>query len=443
MSIAEETTSTRPAAHTAQVRNTLSRYFDDIQTAARAVAAARAEQPPIPLTLSERSPGFDAFADVTDVGLTEVAERLHVLDLMRNPGSHTTKTPASLLMVARAADHVRRTGEGVLILTPTSGNKGTALRDAVARAHAAGLADPERLRIATIVPQASRDKLRACPLAADQDSRRAHPLILAAVGQPAEIKGLAAAVADRYADEILAKNGFRLWFTLDLDNYRIADSLRAFVEAELMPITTDSAPRIHAHAVSSAFGLLGYHLGHRMLAEGRTGLPGPAWHPGFLLVQQLATPDMVTSVLKTEVPRYERDPGTGLFHQDLRPEFPAVTDDPGEVIDPTFYTRNPVTSAAVDDLIGRHGGGGIVVSRRECEARLDTVRALAATAGIDIPALADPRVVPGQGAHRRPAGWGSRPGRCRHRRRRARVRPLHRPFAGPRTGFAPGPGGHG
>ena len=57
-----------------------------------------------------------------------------MLDLTGNPGTHTTKTFASLLIVARAVEYIRRTGEKVVIFSPTSANKGTALRDAVLRA---------------------------------------------------------------------------------------------------------------------------------------------------------------------------------------------------------------------------------------------------------------------------------------------------------------------
>src|SRR5918992_1731258 len=39
------------------------------------------------------------------------------LNLMRNPGTRTTKTMASLSMVARAARHIADTGERVVIVT--------------------------------------------------------------------------------------------------------------------------------------------------------------------------------------------------------------------------------------------------------------------------------------------------------------------------------------
>src|SRR5690242_4776434 len=61
-----------------------------------------------------------------------------LLDLTGNPGTGTTKTYASLLIVARAVAHIRRTGRPLLIVSPTSANKGVALRDAVLRAIDAG-----------------------------------------------------------------------------------------------------------------------------------------------------------------------------------------------------------------------------------------------------------------------------------------------------------------
>ncbi|WP_405747093.1 DUF6002 family protein [Streptomyces sp. NBC_01525] len=373
------------------VHNALDRYFEEVRTAARKVGAERATEPEIPLELAEKHPAFAAFTEVTDIGLTQVESRTHILDLMRNPGARTTKTMASLLMIARAAAHIRRTGERVLLFTPTSGNKGTALRDAVARAYATGLASPDELRIVMLAPDASRSKLRDCALAGDQTLRTANPVVLARVDQPADVKLLSSEVVERHAAEILDTTGFRIWYTLDLDNYRIADATRAFAEAELLPITAESAPRVHVHSVSSAFGLLGYHLGHRLLTEGLPGRTAPARHPGFYLVQQLATADMVTSLLGMKVPDYEHDEAAGVWRQDAAPEFPAVTDNPKEVIDATFYTKEPPTRAKINEIVAHHGGGGIVVSRRECLERFDQVRALAANAGIAI--TADPTLI--------------------------------------------------
>lgn len=374
---------TRMATPGGIVHNALFRYYPEIQAVARHVAAGRAAPMEIPLVPEGPSRALAEFSDVTDIALTQVEPGLHVLDLMRNPGTRTAQTMASLLMVARAADHIRRTGEGVLLLTPTSGNKGTALRDAVARAYASGLAYPELLRIVTVVPPPSRGKLRSCPLDGNAQLRRANPVVLADVDGPAGVEPLSGHVAATEADRVLDRSGFRLWHTPDLDNYRVADATRAFVEAALLPITGDSPPRLHLSAVSSASGLLGYHLGHQVLSAGLPGWASPAWHPGFFLVQQLATADMVTSLLGAGPPVYERS-ADQVWRQRRMPEFPPETDDPHEVIDPTFCTKEPPTRASVNAIVGRHGGGGVVVARRECAQRLPRVRAMAAEAGIAI-----------------------------------------------------------
>lgn len=374
----------------AHIPRALVRYYLGIREAVRRAGARRAgaDAPVVALDLPERpDSGFERFAEATDIALTEVAAGLHVLDLMRNPGTRTTKSIASLTMVARAVNHIRTTGERLVLLTPTSGNKGTALRDAVARAYASGFATPDELRLVVVAPAASRPKLRGGPLSGDPALRALNPVVVADLAEPGGVKQLAADALAAVVPWLADKTGFTCWYTLDLDNYRTADVVRAFAEAELAPITRDSPPRWHAHAVSSAYGLLGYHTGHRLLTDGAyPALPAPAWHPGFLLVQQLATPHMVVSAIGRPVSEYAHDPGTGTWRQagavDLA--FPAVTDDPAEVLDATFYTKNPPTSAEIDPLIARYGGGGVVVSRRECLDRFDVVRALAATAGVPI-----------------------------------------------------------
>lgn len=386
MSVENQTTDAR-------IPRALVRYYAGVRTALRC-AAARRETPAVALELPEHpDESFHRFADVTDIGLTEVDTGLHLLDLMRNPGTRTTKSVASLTMIARAVHHIRTTGERLVLLTPTSGNKGTALRDAVARAYASGFATPDELRLVVVAPAASRAKLRGGPLSEDPQLRAANPVVIADVDRPAGVKQLATDVLAEVSPWLAGKTGFTCWYTLDLDNYRTADVVRAFAEAELAPITPGSPPRWHAHAVSSGYGLLGYHFGHELLTSGAyPAFPAPAWHPGFLLVQQLATADMVVSALGREPRRYAPGPG-GAWRQEgaADPAFPAITDDPGEVLDATFYTKNPPTSAAIDPIIARHGGGGIVVSRRECLDRFATVRALAANAGIAI--VADPALI--------------------------------------------------
>ena len=200
------------------------------------------------------------------------------------------------------------------------------------------------------------------------------------------MKELAVELVAKYAADVLDAHGVRLWYTLDIENYKVADVVRACAEQEFLP----RAERLHVHAVSSAYGLLGHDLGARLLAE--AGGPAPSAH--YFLVQHLDTPDMVLSlhfgsVSRDNLPDYRVDGATGLFRQDADPRFPTTTFSPTENLDPTFYTRRPVTSAAMNELIRSRGGGGIVVSLHECLQRYPQLRALLDGTGIDLPA--DPR----------------------------------------------------
>lgn len=361
--------------------NTISHYHSVIRRAAEKVASQRGHVgiAELPFRIPEPDEMLRDFYAVSDISVHELdsvgGRRVTALNLMRNPGTRTTKTFASLSMVARAAQHIRDTGERIMIVTPTSGNKGTALRDAVARAYATGLATPAELRVLTITPADSLLKLRDCPLAVTTALRAANPAVVADVARPAQVKEIARGVVDAYlADPSV--DGWRIWHTLDLDNYRVADVVRTCVEAEYRDQATTGRPVWHVHAVSSAYGLLGYSLGCELLC---------AAHPGFFLVQHLATPDMVLSLSGARLPRYRRDAGSGLWRQAVDPRFPQVADSAEESIDPTFYTQAPVTSAQIDALIREHGGGGVVVSKRECLERYDQVRELAAPLDADLP----------------------------------------------------------
>jgi hypothetical protein len=337
------------------------------------------------------NPGFELPAvdaklrdlfSVAEVGFTELGThrgaRLVLLDLMRNPGTRTTKTFGSLVMVARAVRYIRETGERVMILTPSSANKATALRDAVLRAYRAGLVTPRELQIVTLVPEVARAKLWSSALTTDAELAARNPMCVQRCAQPADVKITATQAFPEAAAELRSALGVNLWYTLDLANYQGADAARAFAERELLP-PRPAVTRAHAHSVSSAFGLLGHHFGTTMLP--------PAELPAqYFLVQHLATPDMVTSLYGTEVPAYRHDPATGLYQQDADPRFPATTYDPAENLEPTFYTRSPATSAAMNEIIARQGGGGIVVSQRECLERYPRVRTLLASPGVRLPA---------------------------------------------------------
>ena len=117
----------------------------------------------------------------------------------------------------------------------------------------------------------------------------------------------------------------------------------------------------------------------------------PGSRPASLLVQHLSTPDMVINLRHGDFdgrhrPAYRPDPERGWFRQDVDARFPSVTFDPFEVLDPTFYTRRPATSPAMNGLIATFGGDGMVVSLAECVDRYAQLRGLVAGTGCELPA---------------------------------------------------------
>ncbi|WP_274561304.1 DUF6002 family protein [Streptomyces spiramyceticus] len=332
---------------------------------------------------TDRLAEFFAVTDLRFAGLGTVGDtRLVLLDLMGNPGTRTVKTLASHVIVARAVRHIDSTGEAVMILTPSSANKATALRDAVLRAYRTGLATPGQLRIVTVVPDAARPKLWQSDLDDDPYLAARNPMCVLDREHPEHVKTVAVQAMEGH-ERLFNRYGFRLWHTLDLDNYRCADAVRAFAEDAALPLER-GAVRVHAHAVSSAFGLLGHHFGTTLLPE----RPAP---PQYFLVQHLATPDMVQSLYGTPPPEYRADAATGLYHQDEDPRYPYTTFSPAEELETTFYTRTPTTSRAMNEIIRANGGGGVVVSLHECLTRYGEIRALLARGGTRLPA--DPRAL--------------------------------------------------
>ncbi|NUK00708.1 DUF6002 family protein [Streptomyces lunaelactis] len=390
-----ETTDQMQHAATAVVP-ALSRYWETVGRAVRAMHEHRSL--PGDFTPGAELPPLDGpvrrYLEASEAAVARLPDyretRMRLLDLRRNPGTRTTKTFGSLLMVARAVAYIRRTGEPVTLLTPSSGNKATALRDAVLRAHRAGLADRDQLRIVSVVPERSRAKLWDSPLSSDPELRRRNPVVTYPGPDPAGVKELARAYYDEYADLLRTRYGSALWYTLDIANYQAADTVRALMEAELMP-PPPARGRVHAHAVSSAFGLLGHHYGTSLTGGGEERMP-----PRYFLVQHLSTPDMVLDLLhgdasRERMPRFTLETSTGLYHQSSDPHFPRTTHHPEEVIDPTFYTRAPMTSRVMTPLIKANGGGGVVVSLHECLARYPQIREMLRPAGVELPH--DPRTV--------------------------------------------------
>jgi hypothetical protein len=382
-------TFTQPASPIV-VENVLVRYGDRIRDALADLGRTRrtGERFEVGSALPRAGTDLSSFFSASGMAIADLGEyagrRLRLLDLMRNPRTRTTKTFASLLIVARAVEHIRRTGERIMIVSPSSGNKATALRDAVLSAHETGLATPEQLSIVVVVPTASRDKLWASPLDADPAARVRNPLTVYHGDRRDEVKALGGQLADRCARPLFERFGVRPWYTLDLDNYRVADTARALVEDEYLPHVEG---RLHVHAVSSAFGLLGHDLGARRLAAAGRGAPSAR----YFLVQHLDTPDMVLSLhfgstSRSLLPEYALDRADGLYRQDSDPRFPATTFAVDENLDPTFYTRQPATSPEMNALIRSRGGGGIVVSKYECLRRYPALRQMLAPAGYPLPA---------------------------------------------------------
>jgi hypothetical protein len=325
---------------------------------------------------------------------TYAGHRLTLLNLARDPATNTTKTFPSLLIVARAVQHIRDTGEHIMIVSPTSGNKGIALRSAVARALALGLAGPEQLRVLTISPTSTAYKLRQDPLATDPGLRRLNPALVLATAQPEQVKALGRAFVEAHAERVEARRRIRLWYTLDLANYILADVTRAYFEHVADPAERSERPRVHVQAVSSAFGLLGYHLGRSLLES--AGLGAVPARPRTLAVQHLATPDMVLHLRygdcdRGRLPGYVRVFDGGVLSQAEDPHFPYLADSADELIDGTFYSARPLTCPMLSDVVHRHGGDGIVVSRAECLARYPSLRSLLTGAGFAAPQ--DPRQV--------------------------------------------------
>jgi hypothetical protein len=378
-----------------QVENSLSTYLEVVADAMQAVAAQRlrSERFEPEWAMPEMSSALESFFSASELRLSAMGEysgaRLHLLDLTRNPCTRTTKTFGSHVIVARALRHIETSREPVLLFTPSSANKAVALRDAVARAYEVGLATPETLRVATLVPKSSRAKLWSSRMSEDPELALRNPVAIFEGSDRGEVKRIAAGAVSQAADRIHSTTGFRVWHTLDPDNYRVADVVRACIEAAYFAPDIDAAARTrwHVHAVSSAYGFLGHDLGREVL--GRQGKV--VSDTRYLFVQHLETPDLVLAVLgRGRLPRYEYDDVGSVFRQtEGDPHFPATCLAENERLERTFWTREPTTIGPVLELVARQGGNGMVVSLEECLERYHQVRRMTATA--DLRLAADPR----------------------------------------------------
>ena len=317
---------------------------------------------------------------------------IRLLNLARDQETHTTKTIPSLYMVSRAVRHIHATGENIIIVVTTSGNKGTALRRSVQRAVECGLVTREQLRVLMIVPEDSTHKLRSSPLWEDAEWRRLNPLIVYRGASVAAMKKIGKDFQECYFDEYFRQTNTRIWYSLNINNYQVPDAARAFYEYEWRQRHGDgegNRVRIAAQPVSSAYGLIGYHLGRTTLVE--QGLSSWEANGGYWLVQHLHTSDMVRHIYsggfsREYMPAYALDAASGLYRQDGDPHFPLKTFDPAENLDATFYTLEPPTSPTASGMVQRFGGGGNVVSLAECIDRYPFIRQQVSAAGFAMPA---------------------------------------------------------
>ncbi|WP_424862854.1 DUF6002 family protein [Streptomyces sp. MMS24-I29] len=390
------------------IENALAHYYEPVQEALHALLGGPGEPgtgQEGPSRPGEFAPGtalpaltapvrnFFAVSDIAHRPMPSYRDKqLALLDLTGNPATMTTKTFASLLIVARAVRFIRDAGQRVTIITPSSANKAIALRDAVLRAITAGLVTSEELNVVVVVPATSAAKLRSSRLLTDPHLRARNPIAVYHGKDPGAVKAIARAVVDEHAPDLSTSANTNLWYTLRIENYLAADTVRALAEAEHFP-PAPGVPRLHAHAVSSAYGLLGHSFGRTVLPH---SLRSGSLPPRYFLVQHLGAPDMVLSLYHGScdpslAPPYAYDPSTGLYHQSRDQRFPQATFDPQENLDPTFYTRNPPTHERMTSLVQADGGGGIVVSLAECLERYGQVKALLGEAGVPLPA--DPRLL--------------------------------------------------
>ncbi|MGP3987954.1 DUF6002 family protein [Streptomyces sp. 3N207] len=382
----------------------LTRHWDTVRALVRALhegtAAAEpaAPQDPAAFTPDGELPPLDgplrsflAPAAARVVRLPDYrGTRLHLLDMCHGPGSRSVQSGGALVMVARAVQHVRRTGQDVTLLAPSSGNRATALRDAVLRAQQCGLAGPDQVRVVSLVPACSRHKVADSALARHPQLRRRNPLVVYHGSEPGAVHELAAAYCRERARTLRTGTGTALWYVHDPVDQRAVDALRAFVERDALG-AAPAAGRVHAQAVATGSGLLGHRLGSTLVDP--EGAAGPA-SARYLLVQQLHNPDLVLHLLtgsfsREGVPPYKYDRARRVHRQppeSLDPRFPPTTHSPEEILEPTFFTRAPGTAPETSALVRTQGGGGIVVSRYECLARYPSVRAMLRPAGVELPA---------------------------------------------------------
>ncbi|ADU68027.1 DUF6002 family protein [Pantoea sp. At-9b] len=317
-------------------------------------------------------------ASIVSIGKYKGRE-ISLFNLMKNPETNTVKTFAATLLIARAVSHIREKHEKIIVFSPSSGNKAIALRDAVLRAIKCDLVSPEELRIITLTPKDTKEKLRVSELSSDKYLKNLNPAFVLDTDSPEKVKDIGNKFKERFNDK--NKSHTKLWHSLKLENYRFADQIRAFYDYEFGELENNKC--VHVHSVSSAYGFLGYKTGVDRLND----LGCKTQMPAFLLVQHLATSDMVDFLLtgSFESPKniysLSKD---GYYHQSNLKNYPFRTSSIKEILEQTFYSHKPATVHEMTDIINTYGGNGVVVSLLECLERYALIREMLCNAGVSL-----------------------------------------------------------
>lgn len=370
----------------------IERYYDLIVSSSSEFEISTSDAAFEPsMRLPELDTRMQSFLSVATAQLFEMGSYrdvpLRLFDLRQNENTQTTKTFASTLIVARAIRHIQETGDSILLFSPSSGNKAIALRDAVLRALKAKLVHPEQLRIVTLTPMQTIGKLRKTELYDDARLRDLNPIFVLDTESPEAVKIVGQQFKELFNRQPVGES--KLWHSLRLENYRFSDQARAFFDFEYGDAWDTDRKTVHVHAVSSAYGLLGYCSGVEVLKRHREKVSTPS----FLLVQHLATSDMVLHLLDgnfegASTPHYTKEE-CGLWTQSESAHFPAKTWSPAEILEPTFYTHQPPTAVEMSKHVRTSGGSGIVVSLYECMQRYSECAHLLANTPVRLPE--DPR----------------------------------------------------
>jgi len=177
------------------VNNPLLRYYKGIQLAEKLVQKQKDLNNPEEvcfLKLPEITEKYIKFFEHSSVSRSNILvykdHSIELLNLMSDHSTNTTKTFPTLLTVAKLIHHIEKTGETVIILTPSSGNKATAFRAAVEKAIEQKLVAAEKLRTITLIPRESVSKFRASKLYNDEKLNKLNPVFILSGNKSDDVK---------------------------------------------------------------------------------------------------------------------------------------------------------------------------------------------------------------------------------------------------------------